>query len=358
MSTEHFDTIVIGGGQAGLAAGMYLRQQGRSFVILEAGDQIGQSWRNRWDSLRLFTPVKFSGLPGMPFPGDDFYLPTKEEVADYLDSYARHFEMPIRLATRVNRLVRDGSHLVASCGSRNYSAERVIVATGAYSNPYTPDFASKLTSSVLQLHSSAYRNTSQLPPDEVLVVGAGNSGAEIAVEAAVAGRRVWLAGRDTGRIPADVLGKLFGGRPYWWMISRLLSEGTPIGRKVKSIAMMRGTPLIGVKPGEIAEAGVTRVPRITGVSEGKPCLDDGRRLDIAAVVWATGFRPDYSWIDLPAFDAEGRPVHDRGVAKQVPGLYFLGLHFQYALTSSLLGGVGRDAAYVAGHILEADKSGI
>jgi len=350
MVVERFDALVIGGGQAGLAMGWHLQQQGRSFAILEAAGTIGESWRNRWDTLRLFTPARYSGLPGMRFPGDDFSFPTKTEAADYLNSYARHFELPVRISTRVGALSFDGRDFVVQCESGRYSSRAVVVATGAYANAYTPDFARGLSPSVVQLHSSEYRNVSQLPKGDVLVVGAGNSGAEIAIEAAQSGRNVLLSGRDTGRIPADVLGRILGGRPYWWLINRVLSESTPLGRKVKSVAVSRGTPLIGVKPREIADNGVARLPRISGVADGMPCLEDGRTLNVAAVVWATGFRPDYSWIGLPAFDSGGRPDHVRGVSTTVPGLCFLGLHFQYSLASSLLGGVGNDAAYIAAHM--------
>ena len=209
MSSESFDTVVIGGGQAGLAIGYYLKRQNRRFVILEAGPRVGEAWRGRWDSLRLFTPAKYNGLPGLPFPGADFYFPTKDEVAEYLERYAQRFELPVRLNAKVDALTRRDGRYQLTAGPQRLSAARVVVATGAFRRPRLPAYASELDPALVQLHSSAYRNPTQLPPGSVLVVGAGNSGAEIALEAKASGRRVWLAGRGTGRIPADVLGRLF-----------------------------------------------------------------------------------------------------------------------------------------------------
>ncbi len=357
MSSRHFDTVVIGGGQAGLAMGCLLKEQARSFVILEAAARVGASWRSRWDSLRLFTPAKFNGLPRVPFPAEAFSFPTKDETADYLEAYAARLQLPVRTGTRVERLARDGGRFALEAGSQEYTCDRVVVATGAYPHPYRPDIASLLDPSILQLHSSEYRNPGQIPAGDVLVVGAGNSGAEIAIELARAGRRVGLSGRATGRIPASSLGRLFGGGPYWFLISRLLSERTPMGRRVKEVSARRGTPLIGATEGEIAAAGVAREPRVAGARDGRLCLEDGRVLDAATVVWATGFRADYRWIALPAFDPQGRPAHRRGVVDAVAGLYFLGLPFLYALSSSLLGGVGEDAAYIASHMLRAAAAG-
>jgi putative flavoprotein involved in K+ transport len=344
---EQFDTVVVGGGQAGLACAYCLAQMREEFVVLEAGPRVGQAWRERWDSLRLFTPARYSALPGMPFPAPDSYFPTKDEVADYLEAYAQHYQFPIRFNLPVTALRRDGEGYLLRAGSPSISARQVIVATGAFRNPYVPPFAGELDPSIVQLHSAAYRNPAQVPQGPVLVVGAANSGAEIALELSRAGRKVWLSGRDVGRIPADRLGRVLGGRPYWWLISRVLSVATPVGRKVRQQALHHGNPLIRIEPRDFELAGVARLARIAGASGGQPRLDDGQVLDVAAVVWATGFRPDFSWIDLPIFDGQGNPLHDRGVVTQAPGLYFSGLHFQSALTSALIGGTGADARYLA-----------
>jgi putative flavoprotein involved in K+ transport len=285
----------------------------------------------------------------MPFPGPEGYLPTKDEVANYLEEYARRFELPVRHGVRVEKLSRNGQGYHISAGAADFSARNVIVATGAFQVPYTPAFASDLDPAIFQLHSSAYCNPEQVQAKSVLVVGAGNSGAEIALELVRTGKQVWLAGRDVGRIPANgPLGKVFGGRPIWWFMSHVLTVKTPIGRKVRASEFGRGTPLGRAQRQELAAAGIELVPRVSGVQAGKPQLDDGRVLPAEGVIWATGFRPDYRWIDLPIFDERGAPRHERGVVAAAPGLYFVGLFFQTALSSSLLGGVGADAAYIAG----------
>ena len=347
---ERYSTIVVGGGQAGLAAAHFLSQARDNYIVLEAGPGFGHSWRSRWDSLRLFTPAKFNNLPGMPFPGAAFYFPTKDEAGAYLEAYAQRLNPPVRFHAKVDSLARDNEGFVLDSGGRRYSASRVIVATGAYQEPLIPAFAVQLDPKITQLHSSSYKNPDQLPQGSILVVGAGNSGAEIAVELAEAGRDVWLAGRDVGRIPADRVGKLLGGRPYWWFISRLLSVHTPIGRRVQKASLTKGTPLIGLRPSAIVAAGVRRVQRVADVSQGMPTLANGQRLDVSGVVWATGFRPNYRWIQIPVFDEHGYPRHKRGVVPEVPGLYFLGLPFQTSLSSTLLGGVGADAGVIAGHL--------
>jgi len=347
MSTEEtYHTIVIGGGQAGLAAGYYLAQRGENFAILDGETRVGQAWRKRWDSLRLFTPARFNGLPGLPFPAGELYFPTKDEAADYLERYAGKFQLPIRPNTRIEKLERDGDSYRLSAGGQTFKARNVIVATGAYQSPYIPAFAAQLDPVICQFHSYAYRNPGQIPTGRVLVVGAGNSGAEIGLELSRAGREVWLSGRDVGHIPADQLGKYFGGRPYWWFISHVLSIDTPIGRKMHEQVRHHGNPLIRSNHKDILQAGIQIASRLVGVEAGGLRLQDGRTLDAEAVIWATGFRPDYKWIDLPVFDEFGLPDHQRGVVSKASGLYFVGLHFQTALTSALMGGVGKDAEYI------------
>ena len=233
----------------------------------------------------------------------------------------------------------------------------MIIATGPFQVPHTPAFAGELKPSILQLHSSAYCNPQQIPVQNVLVVGAGNSGAEIALDLVKTGKQVWLAGRDVGRIPANgPLGKFLGGRPIWWFMNHVLTVNTPIGRKVKAGEGHQGTPLGRATRQEIADAGVQLAPRVSGIQSGKPQLEDGRALPVDGVIWATGFRPDYHWINLPIFDEHGYPRHSRGIVQDAPGLYFIGLMFQTALSSSLLGGVGRDAAYISEQIVRKRRS--
>ena len=285
----------------------------------------------------------------MPFPKPKDYLPTKNEVADYLENYANQFNLPILHSVKVRQLSHNGQGYHLSTDTANFFAENVIVATGPFQKPYTPAFANELDPAILQLHSSAYCNPQSIPTQSILVVGAGNSGAEISLELARAGRKVWLAGRDVGRIPANgPLGKAFDGRLIWWIMGNVLNVKTPIGRKVRSGELRHGTPLGRATRQEISEAGVELAPPVIGIQSGKPQLEDGRILPVDGIIWATGFHPDYSWINLPIFDEHGYPKHWRGVIAEAPGLYFIGLLFQTALTSSLLGGVSMDAAYIAG----------
>jgi putative flavoprotein involved in K+ transport len=351
MSSENtFHTIVVGSGQAGLAAGFYLTQLGYNFIILDENQRTGETWRKRWDSLRLFTPSQNDNLPGMKFPKPDSYFPTKDEAADFLDTYARQFNLPIRYSMKVDELIGNEKGYRLSAGETSFHTRNVIVATGAFHIPHVPSLAGELMPGVFQMHSSDYRNPNNIPVQNVVVVGAGNSGAEIALELAKAGKKVWLAGRDVGRIPADKLGKLFGGRPYWWFLRRVMTIQTPLGRRMKATVLTHGNPLIRTRREEVAGAGVEFTPRLVGVSEGKLVTEDHRTLAAEGVIWASGFRPDYSWIKLPIFDESGRPQHESGVINKAPGIFFLGLHFQTGLTSSLLGGVGADAQYIVKQI--------
>jgi putative flavoprotein involved in K+ transport len=348
---ESYQTIVIGGGQAGLAVGHFLALQDENFIILDKNLSTGEAWRSRWESLRLFTPSQFDGLPGMPFLKPKNYFPSKDEVADYLEEYARHFNLPVRHSVKVESLSLNGQNYQISAGAARYNARNVIIATGPYQLPHIPSFAKVLNPGIQQLHSSNYLNSKQILAKSVLVVGAGNSGAEIAIELAKVGKQVWLAGRDVGRVPANgPLGKLFDGRLVWWFMTHILTLETPIGRKMLARLAHHGTPLGRAHREEIAGAGVILTPRMSGVQSGKPQLEDGRILPAEGVIWATGFKPDYRWIDLPIFDERGFPLHSRGSVQSMPGLYFIGLPFQIGLSSSLLGGVGKDAAYIAAQV--------
>jgi putative flavoprotein involved in K+ transport len=350
-ATTHVETVVIGGGQAGLAVGYYLKQRKLPFVILDANERIGGSWRIRtWDSLRLFTPARVDGLPGFPFPAPAWSYPTARETADYLEAYAERFELPVLSRSKVDRLSKaDGRYLV-ECGGRRFAAENVVVATGFYGEPAVPDFASELDPRIVQMHSSEYRSPAQLQPGDVLLVGAGNSGADIAMELART-RHTWLSGPDKGQVPFRIESR--HARvvlPVLWLIaSRVLTMRTPLGRKVRPHVLESGAPLIRVKSEDLRAAGVERVPRTVKVRDGLPVLEDGRVLDVANVIWSTGFRHAFAWIDVPVFDNGTQPVQERGVTPE-PGLYFLGLDFLYSFTSENVGGVGRDARYIARHI--------
>jgi len=348
---EEFDVIVIGAGQAGLSVGYHLSRAGGSrFVILDANERVGDSWRRRWDSLRLFTAAKFDGLEGMPFPAPRNYFPTKEEMANYLEAYAAHFRLPVRNGVRVERLFERNGRYVVRTGSRELEAQQVVVAMARYQQPRIPEFAGELSATITQLHSSEYRNLAQLQPGGVLLVGAGNSGADIALEVARSGRETWLAGRSPGEIPfrperflgRNVLQPLVLG----FVFHHLLTVETSIGRKVRPSLLHKAGPLIRVKSRDLAACGVQRVPRVAGVRAGLPVLEDGRTLAVANVIWCTGLHPGFDWIDLPVFAQDGEPRHRSGLVESHPGLYFVGLQFLHAMSSSMVHGVGRDAARI------------
>jgi putative flavoprotein involved in K+ transport len=350
MAQESFHTIVIGGGQAGLSVGYYLARAGRPFVILDASDQVGDAWRQRWDSLRLFTPALFDGLVGMKFPARSFTFPTKDQMADYLGAYAREFQLPVRNGIRVNRVSRVGSRYVVEAGVHRFEADHVVVAMSSYQVPRVPAFAKELRPDILQLHSIQYRSPEQLKPGGVLLVGAGNSGAEIAIELARQ-RPVWLSGRDTGHVPFRIDGlpaRLFLIRfLFRFVFHRVLTVATPIGRAARRRMFTQGAPLIRVKPRDLAAAGVQRVPKVRGVVNGVPSLEEGRLLDVANVIWCTGFGNGLSWIDLPIFEPDGEPRHRSGIALDEPGLYFVGLHFLHSFSSTMIHGIARDAKRIA-----------
>ena len=350
-SREAFDTVVIGGGQAGLSVGYHLAQQNRSFVILDAGARVGDTWRQRWTSLRLFTPAAFDGLAGMPFPAPPFSFPTKDEMADYLESYARHFNLPVRNGVRVERLTRIGHRYLVDAGPHRLETDHVVIAMSSYQVPRVPAFAKDLRAGIVQLHSSEYRDPGQLNPGGVVLVGAGNSGAEIAIELART-RETWLSGRDTGHVPFKVDGlaaRLFLLRFLFRVVfHRILTVNTPMGRSLRKKMFSQGAPLIRVKPTQLVAAGVHRVGRIASVRDGLPVLEeDGRTLDVANVIWCTGFANGLSWIDLPIFEENGEPRHESGVAAGEPGLYFVGLHFLHSFSSTMIHGLARDAQRIA-----------
>ena len=347
---RHLDAAVIGGGQAGLAVGYFLAQQQRNFAILDARARVGDAWRTRWDGLRLFTPGRLNALPGMPFPGDPHGFPTKDDVADYLEAYATAMDLPVRTGVRVNDVwpADDGSGFRIVTDDGDYEAGQVVVATGAYDRPRVPDFAGELDPAIVQMHSSQFRSTSQLGDGAVLVVGASNSGAEIALMAAHEHQTV-LVGREVGKMPfrpEDRLARTFDTF-FWFFVNHVATLDNPIGRKAAPGIRNHGLPLDRVRPSDLNAAGVERVhARTVGVSDGRPLLDDGRVIEAANVVWATGFRPDHEWIHVPITGHDGWPRQTRGVVTEVPGLFFIGLPFMYAGASALLGGVGRDAAYL------------
>ena len=345
---QRIQTIVIGAGQAGLSVGYHLARHGLPFLILDGNERVGDSWRQRWDSLRLFTPAQYNGLDGMPFPARGTAFITKDEMGDFLESYVKRFKLPVQTGATVRGVAREGNRYLVETDNAEYEAEHVVVAMASYQEPKVPGFATELRPDIVQLHSSRYKGPGQLREGPVLLVGAGNSGAEIARET-VKTHPTFLAGRDTGEIPFRIDGiaaRIGLLRVVFRLVfHRIVTLGTPIGRKARPGIVSKGTPLIRVKSRDLLAAGVERVPRVTGVVDGQPRLEDGRVLEVANVIWCTGYEPGMSWIRLPVFEGE-EPKHFRGVVSDEPGLYFVGLHFLYAMSSTMIHGVGRDAAYV------------
>jgi putative flavoprotein involved in K+ transport len=341
---ERFEVVVIGAGQAGLAIGHLLAAQGRRFVILEAGASVGTAWRERWESLVLFTPRRYDALPGLPFPGDPDGYPTRDEVIAYLDRYATTFALPIELGTAARTVTaRDGAFVV-ELDDRQVVADQVVVATGPFQAPNVPALAARLAPDLFQAHSTGYRRPADVPEGDVLVVGGGNTGFQIAKELA-ATHRVHLAiGSRQLPLPQRVLGRDL----FWWLTKLGLLEKT-VDSRIGQRARERDT-LIGSSPRELArDHGVDLRPRVVGTEGRTVRFADGGELDVDAVIWATGFRPDHSWIEPPVLEPDGRVRHRRGVT-DVPGLYFLGLSWQHTRGSALLGWVKEDAAFIAEQI--------
>jgi putative flavoprotein involved in K+ transport len=357
--TERIETVIIGAGQAGLATGYHLTRQGRPFVILEADHRIGDVWRKRYDSLKLYSPAGFAWLPGMPVPAPRWSFLTGKEMGDYLEAYAKRFELPVRGGIRVDGLARVQDRYVVSWDDSLLEADNVVVASGTFDKPIVPEFAAELDPRITQLHSAQYRNPSQLQEGAVLIVGAAHSGADIALELAAEHRTI-LSGPDRGQVPfrpehkrARVILPIFV-----FLAKHVLTERTPIGRKLRPKVRSHGGPMLRVKREDLLAAGVERVhAKMIGTVDGKPVLADGRTVDVTNVIWCTGFSKDTSWIEVPVTGADGWPEQVRGVVKSSPGLYFVGLPFLYALASMAIGGVGRDAEYVAKHIARRAASG-
>lgn len=279
--------------------------------------------------------------------GDSF--PTKDQVADYLEEYARHFRLPVRTGVRVQHLSKVGSRFMIDTGDQQFESENVVIAMANYQTPRTPAFAANIDRSVVQLHSHTYRNPSQLQPGPALIVGLGNSGADIALEV-VQSHATIVSGKEPGHIPWRVetfIARNFLIRLVRFVGHHVLSVRSPIGRRLRPKLLHRATALIRVKPKDLITAGIERVPRVVGVHNGMPLLADKRTLDVRNVIWCTGYEPGFAWIDLPVFDEQGDPMHDKGVVPSVPGLYFVGLHFLYAMSSASFAGIARDAERIA-----------
>ncbi|AXG13072.1 flavin-containing monooxygenase [Intrasporangium calvum] len=365
MHTEHFETVIIGAGQAGLATGYHLKEKGRGFVILDGERRVGDGWRHQWDSLRLFTPAWADGLPGTPFPKPAWEMPTKDEFADYLESYAAEHRLPVRLGTRVAGLTASA----AGAGEAGYvlvtdrgriQADNVVIATGTFGrSPLIPGFADQLDPSIVQIHSSEYRRPDDLPPGPVLVVGASHSGCDISYELAQTHPTI-LAGRDTGQIPVPFSSPLLKVvfPVLLFCFGHVLSRRTPLGRKQMDHFRFNGGPRLRVQAQDLADRGVDWVrERVTGVQGGRPVVGGRGAIDVRTVVWCTGFRQQFDWVDLDVFDERGWPRELGGVVDDAPGLYFAGLGFQSSARSMLIHGAGQDAGHVARQIVGRARVG-
>jgi putative flavoprotein involved in K+ transport len=338
-----FDVVVIGAGQAGLAIGYHLKQLGLTFILLDKAERIGESWRNRYDSLKLFTPAEYDSLPGLRFPAPEGHYPIKDEVAEYLEGYAKHFDLPVKLQTQLEVLEKQSDVFRLQTNRGVYQTPRVIIATGPFQTPLIPSLSQQLDNEIVQLHSGSYRNNTQLPAGDVLIVGSGNSGLQIAEEL-LASHAVTLAqGKAQPFLPQQFLGQSL----FCWMerlgISNVAASSW-LGRRLE-----KRDPVIGANLPSLKQHGLKLVSRVVATNGKTVAFADGKTLQPQSIIWATGFRNDYTWLRLPVIDGNGKPIHQQGVTS-VEGLYFLGLSWQRTRGSALLGWVGRDAAFIAKRI--------
>jgi putative flavoprotein involved in K+ transport len=344
-SDSSFEVVIVGAGQAGLTMGYFLKQQGRHFQIVEA-DSIASAWHERWESLTLFTPRRYSGLPGLPFPGDPDGYPIRDEVIAYLEEYAERFELPVREKAPARRLANEGGRFVLEIDGRTIAADQVVVATGPFQTPYVPELAERLSGEVFQTHATGYRRATDIPEGRVLVAGGGNTGFQIAKELSSTHGVILAVGSRQKPLPQRLLSRDL----FWWLTKSRLLDTTiesRLGRRLST----RDT-LIGSSPRELRRRyGVELKPRVIDAKERAVRFEDGSELEVDAVLWATGYRPDYAWIHLPVLDEKGRLRHRRGVT-DVAGLYFLGLTWQHTRGSALIGWVKDDAVFIAGEIAE------
>jgi putative flavoprotein involved in K+ transport len=342
-----YEVIVVGGGQAALALGYFLRRQARRFVILEAASEPAAAWRKRWDSLKLFTSARYDSLPGLPFPGNPDAYPRRDQVVDYLTSYAERFDLPVELDSEVLAVRPGGEGFLVEMRDRTYAADQVVVATGPWQTPRVPPIAARLDDAVVQMHSTAYRSPADVPEGVLLVVGGGNTGYQIAEELAASHEVHLSVGSRQTPLPQRLLGRdLFR---YLEAVQFLrVNVESRLGQRLQH----GGETLIGSSPRAARRHGIQLRSRAVDASGREVRFADGSTLSPAAVIWATGFVLDHSLVQAPVFGAAGRVVHRRGVT-EVPGLYFLGLPWQYTRGSTLLGWVKDDAEYIASEIARA-----
>jgi putative flavoprotein involved in K+ transport len=351
---ERLGTVIVGAGQTGLATAYFLGRTGVPCVVLDEHERVGDQWRQRYDSLLLNTPAQYDGLPGLPMPAPHGSYPSGAEMGDHLERYAERMGITVRGGVGVRAVDQqaDGTwRLTTSAG--DLVAENVVVAIGAEQIPRVPDVAADLDPGIRQLHSSDYRNPGQLLPGPTLVVGASQSGADIALEIVQAGHETWLSGRPHGEVPVPFGSRRFRlGLPViWFLANHVFTVKTPMGRRMQPAVRKGGTPLVRHRRADVAAAGVQLTEaRTVKADDGRPVLDDGTVLDVANVVWCTGFRQDFDLVRPDPTGDDGYPRGDGGIVVDLPGLYYVGLLFQTGFGSMLIGGAGRDAKRVARHI--------
>jgi putative flavoprotein involved in K+ transport len=346
------DFIIVGGAQAGLSMAYYLNKMGKEYMVVDKETEVGTSWLNRWDSLKLFTPSEFNNLPGMDFPAEKGYYPTKEDVADYFKNYVDEFNIEVRLNTLVEEVWKEDDYFILKHQNGEIKSKNVVIATGPFHIPYTPSFSKKITDDVLQIHSNYYKNPLQLREGPAMVVGAGDSGFQILDEISKTNRTTYFSGATDVRVlPQEILGKTL-----WWWFTKIgflsFSRKTWLGKKLsQSKQPIIGTDVKGIlKRDNVIPVGKTKN------AKGKIIVTEDRRIEeLKNIVWATGYRPNFSWIEGLELTKDGYPKHYRGISN-IEGLYFIGLPWLHTRGSATLGGIKKDAQYLANYIEAEDKT--
>ncbi|NBI28100.1 flavin-containing monooxygenase [Chengkuizengella marina] len=345
MGESHkLDVIVIGAGQAGLAVGYYLKQSNLSFLLLDQSAQIGETWVKRYDSLILFSPRKYSSLPGFQFPGEPNGYPNKNETANYLKQYQKKFSIPVELNTQVTYITKEDDRFITVTKDKIYHSKIIVIATGPFKTPYIPKLnGSGLDEQIIQLHSSEYKNPDQLHKGKTLIIGAGNSGAQIAVELHNT-HDVYLSSSQNLKFSPH---KFAGKSVFWWFEKLKIYDMFPTGTIVGEWIKKQPEPIMGTELKELIQHHKVKLTeKTTSINGNEVAFEDGKTLTVKNIIWATGFTQNFDWIKINnVLNHKGNPIHQRGIS-QVSGLFFIGLPWLYKRPSALLGGVGEDAEYI------------
>lgn len=346
-----YDTVVIGAGQAGLSIGYYLKQSDQKFVLIDKGNEVGESWKLRYDSLVLFTPRLYSSLPGMILDGDEQGFPTKDEMVNYLEKYVATYDIPIHFNNEVVEITKVNDDFLIKTTNDEYQAKNIVIATGPFQTPMIPTCSNNISSQIKQLHSSQYKNPNQLAAGNVLVVGGGNSGAQIAVELSKEKDTYLSISKKLKYLPLSIGTKSI----FWWFdkLGILKANHTSVFGK---LLQQSGDPIFGFELKKaIKNKEVKMKRRVIGGEQNQVIFEDSSTLEVSNIIWATGFQTNFPWLKIDGvLNTEGKVIHQRGVIN-VNGLYFIGLPWQYRRGSALLQGVGYDAEYIVKHITSKDN---